>query len=147
HAQDLFLALHVDGQRQVDGPVGDLPLVTDLYDDGVEVDDWIDRIKTAVLPGGDLFGDRFGGIGDEFRGDLHLVDLLEVLLDLPNAQAPGIQADDAVVEPVEVPLVLGNESRLKSSVTIPGDFDRQLSVVTADSFEAVPIAGVRRLTL
>jgi hypothetical protein len=43
-ANNLLPAFEVDGHGKVDGAVGDLALVADLDDDGVEIDDGIDRV-------------------------------------------------------------------------------------------------------
>ena len=56
--------------------------MADFDDDGVEVDDGIDRLEAAVLPGFDLVNDGVGGVGDEGGGDFDFVDLEKVLLDL-----------------------------------------------------------------
>ena len=118
--------------------------MADFHDDGVEEDDGVDGIEGAVLPGLDLLDDGVGGVGDQGGGDLHLVDLKQVLLDLAHAQAARVEADDRFVEAVELAPVLGDEGGLEVAVAVAGDFDGDLAVVAAQGFGAVAVAGVGR---
>jgi hypothetical protein len=116
--------------------------VADFDDDGIEIDDGIDCLEAAVLPGLDLFHNGVGGVGDEGGGDFDLVDFKEVFLDFAHSEAAGVEADDGPVEAVEVALVLGNEGWLKVAGAVAGDKDGQLAVPGAEGLGAVAVAYV-----
>ena len=63
-----FFAFEVDGEGVVDGAVGDLAFVADFDDDGIEIDDGVDGIERAGLPGFDFLDDGIGGVSDQGGG-------------------------------------------------------------------------------
>ncbi len=119
--------------------------MADFDDDGVEVNDGVEGIEIAVLPGFDLLDDGVGGVCNEGARDLYLVDFKEVLLDLAHAQASRIEAHNALVEAVELALMLGHECGFKVAVTVARNLDCDLAVVATQCLGAVTITGVGRV--
>ncbi len=116
--------------------------MADFNDDCVEVNNGVDGIEIAVLPGFDLLDDCVGGVRNEGARDLYLVDFKEVLLDLAHAQAARIEAHDALVEAVELAPVLRHECGFKVAVTVARNLDCKLTVVATQRLGAVAITGV-----
>ena len=52
-------------------------------------------------------------------------------LDLANAQTPRVEAHNAVVKAVKVPLMLGYEQGLEIPIAVPRDLNWQLAVIAA----------------
>ena len=63
-AQHVLDALKVDTHGDVRGPVTDLVTVADFHHERVEVDDRVDLLQRAGLPGLYLFEHRIGDLGD-----------------------------------------------------------------------------------
>ncbi len=86
HPQHIALTGEVDPDRDVDRPVGHLP-VADLHVDRVDEDHRIDGVEGPVLPFGHAVHDLVGDGGDRLPGDFGAVDLGQVGLDLTGRQA------------------------------------------------------------
>jgi hypothetical protein len=63
-------------------------------------------------------------------------------LNLANAQTPRVEAHNAVVKAVKVPLMLGYEQGLEISIAVPRDLNWQHAVIAAQRLFAVAVAGI-----
>src|SRR5439155_22147171 len=113
--EELALAVEVDADRQIAGVVADGLAVADLDDQGVEVDDRVERLQGPVLPRLDVVEDRVGDLGDQLRADLGAVDLGQVALDLADRQPARVERDDLLVEADPARLALGDDLGLEGA--------------------------------
>ena len=74
---------------QVGGLVAHRAVVADLADDRVEEDHRIDPVQRPGLPFLDLLEHRVGDLADQVRGDLDVVDLQQMRLDVAHRHARG----------------------------------------------------------
>ncbi len=142
HAQDITLTVDPDRHRQVAGTPLDRAAVADLQHQRVEEDDRIDVIQWPCLPGPSVVHDRIGHPRDQIAADLDPVDLLQVSLDIPGRQAPRIEREDLVVEPLEAPLTLADYLRLKRARAIARSVDRHLALLGDQRLRRRPVPGV-----
>ena len=63
-------------------------------------------------------------------------------LDLAHRHAAGVQRQDALVEAVPAPLVLGHDLRLEAALPVARHLDRHLAEVTLQHLAALAVAGV-----
>ena len=63
-----FFAFEVDGEGGVNCVVDNFAFLADFDDDGIEIDDGVDGIERAGLPGFDFLDDGIGGVSDEGGG-------------------------------------------------------------------------------
>src|SRR4029077_11631872 len=63
-------------------------------------------------------------------------------LDFPYRHAPCVEADDLVIEAIEVGLSFGNDHRFERAGAISGHLDLHLAVLGQKRFAAHPIAAV-----
>jgi hypothetical protein len=117
--------------------------VADLHARRVEDDDRIHPLDRAGLPFPDLVEhglvrrendspDRFPfrlTPADQVRRDLQPVDLLKMCLDIPHAEAMGVEADDLVIDAVDAGLALPDQLGLEAAVAIAGHGERQFAVL------------------
>jgi hypothetical protein len=75
--EDVAFAVYGDRERDVDGPVGDLP-VTDLDADRVDKNHRIDRVQRTVVPLGHAVQHGVGDRGDHLVGHLRAIDFLKM---------------------------------------------------------------------
>jgi len=99
--EHLFFALDVKGERDIDGFVADQTFVANLDPQRVKENHWVDRIERPALPFPHLLEHGIGDPADQIGGNFHVVQLLQMRLDLADRETPGIEADDPVVETVE----------------------------------------------
>ena len=113
-AQNLFLAIGIESERDIDRLVFNEALIADLDPQGVEENDRVDGIERPVLPLAHLVQDGIGDPADEIGRDVDAVKLGQMAPDLAHRHAAGVQAQDLVVEPVEPGLAFGDKLRLES---------------------------------
>ena len=141
--QELFLALHVDGQGKIDRLVAHPAVLAALDDNAVEVDDRIDGIKRPALPCPNIVQHSIGYAADQGFGDLDLVELQQHGLHIPDAHASGIHGQNFFIESLEALLALWDELRFKGAVPISGRANIELIVIDDDGFApgAVELQG------
>ena len=133
---------HGDRQRDVDRPVGDLP-VADLHVDRVDEDHRVDRVEGPVLPLGHALDDLVGDRGDRLPGHLGAVDLGQVRRDLPGGQPLRRQRDHHLVDPGQPPLPLARRSSARSVPSRSrGHVDLDRPDLGQHRLGPVPVAGV-----
>lgn len=96
-AQDVLDAVHVDADGDVRGPVGHVRAVADLHHQRVEVDDRVERLQRAGLPGGDLLEHGVGDLADRLVRQVGAQRRDQVVLDVADRHPAGVQADDHVL--------------------------------------------------
>jgi DNA-binding CsgD family transcriptional regulator len=122
-AEAVTLAVERHADRDVHCLAPDDLRLSDRDDHRVEVDDDVELLARARLPGPHVVRDRRGDLRDQPVGDVDAVQLAQVALDLPRRQPAGIQREDLIVEAIEAALVLGHDPRLETGVPIPGQLD------------------------
>src|SRR5216683_7434670 len=105
----------------------------------------IDRIERPRLPGTDLVDHRLGHVRDQRGRHLHLIDILQVALDLPCRHAARVQGQDLVVEAMPARLPLGHQLRLEARLPVPRHLDLHRPEVALQPLAARPVAAVAAL--
>jgi hypothetical protein len=95
----------------------------------VEEHHWIDRIERPVLPLPHFVENRIRDPADEIGRNLGAVEFEQVALDLTHRHAAGVQAQNLVVEAVEVCLALGDQLRLEAAGAVAWHRDLDLAVL------------------
>jgi hypothetical protein len=112
-AEDVAFAVHVHADRDVYGAVGYLA-VADLDHQGVDQQHRVDAaVQGPGLPGDHVIEDLIGDLRDRLPGDLGVVDLRQMRLDLPRRQALRVEADHVRTQALQAAHVLGDRDRLK----------------------------------
>jgi hypothetical protein len=93
---------------------------------GDEVEDRVDLLQRAGLPGLDLLEHPVGDLGDGLVGDLGADRAREVVLDIADRHPTRTQADDHVVEAVQAPRALRHQRRGERRTAIPWDVQRHV---------------------
>src|SRR5258706_3924795 len=83
--------------------------------------------------------DAWGGVAAHRRRNVHF---LQVALDLPNAQAAGIQRDDLVVKARPAGLMFGNELWFERALPVARNVERQLAEIPLQGLGAVAVTRV-----
>src|ERR1051325_10003132 len=78
--------------------------------------------QRAALPGFDLICDGVSHRRDQRRRDFHLVNLLQVLLDLAGGHTSCVQREYLVVEALEAGLAFRDDLRLEGGVAVARHF-------------------------
>jgi hypothetical protein len=144
HAQHITVAIHPDRHRQVAGPPLDRAAVADLEHQRVEEHDRIDVVQRPRLPRPRVVHHRVGHPRDQVAANLDAVDLLQMRLDIPGRQAPRIQREDLVVEPLKPPLTLANDLRLEAPIPIARRVDADRAVLGDQRLRRRPVPGIAR---
>jgi hypothetical protein len=139
--QDVPLAVHGDAQRQVDGPVSDLPL-TDLHLDGIDEEHRIDRVQRPVLPVRQALHHPLGDRGDRLLGHLGAIDLAQVRDDFPVRQPLRGQGNHHLVDAGQPPLPFRDDSRLETGVPVPRHADFHRPGVSEHGLRAAAVTGI-----
>ena len=112
--------LEVDTDGDVGRLVTHVAAVTDLDHDGVEVDHRIQRLQRTLLPGEDLLSDGVDDLRDRLMGQLGADRRGEVMADVTDRHAAGVERHDDRVEPVETAGPLRHKHRRERPLTITG---------------------------
>src|ERR1051326_1143077 len=100
-----FQPTQSNANRQVNRFVSDVPAVTHFELDGVQIHDGVDRVELPILPRPDFVNYFLRHARDQRRRDFHVVDLFQMLLDLPRCQAARVQRNDVLIEAREARLM------------------------------------------
>lgn len=109
---------------------------------GVHEHERIHRLQRTVLPGCDLRHDLFADLRYQLRRDLHAVQFLDLLSDIPLAHTAGVQRQDLILHPVCIPVILADDLRLEGAVPVPGHLDVHLTQLGLDGLLRVAVAVV-----
>src|SRR5690606_28790628 len=90
HAENLFAPLDANADGHVDRAVLHDALVADLHHQRIDVDDGIDLLEGAKLPGAELLDDLVGDAADQVAAHLDAVNVGQVRLDVAHRHAPGV---------------------------------------------------------
>ena len=141
-SQDVLSAIHGDTQHHI-GCFGHVPPVfPNLIVNGVHEHERIHRLQRTVLPGCDLRHDLFADLRYQLRRDLHAVQFLDLLSDIPLAHTAGVQRQDLILHPVCIPVILADDLRLEGAVPVPGNLDVHLAQLGLDGLLRVAVAVV-----
>ena len=140
--KNFLVSFQVHAQHHIDGLVLNVTAVADLYPQRIQIHDRIQLLQRAALPCLHFLQHRFSDIGDQRGRDFHVVNFLQVPLDLTRAHAPRIHRDDLVVEAGEALLSLGHDLRLEARLPVARGFQIQLAEVALQRLAAHAIAAV-----
>lgn len=143
--EDVPTAVHRDGQGDVDGPVGDLP-VPDLHMDTVNEDHRIHDVERPVLPLAQALHHPVGDRRDLILGRLSPVHLGQMRADLPVRQTLGRQRDHQVLQPTKTTCPLGHDRRGEAAVPVPGHRDIDRADLGQQRLGPPPVARVAAVT-
>jgi hypothetical protein len=148
--EHVLLPIAIDPQREVDGLVPHDPFVADLHPQRVEDHHGVDPIERPLLPRGHLVEHGVGDRADHRRGDLDLVELFQVALDLADAHSPRVEREHIGIELREPAHPLGHELRRERARAVPRNVERERPGLGEHGLgtRAVPMIGLaRRLRL
>ena len=138
-----MIALEVDADSDVRRLVAHMGAVADLHHDRVEVDDRIERLERPTLPCQDLVEDFVGDLADRLVRQLGPDRRREMVLDVANRHAAGVEADDHLVEPAETPSALRHQPRREGPVTVPRRGQVDLTDLGPDRLRCETVPRVR----
>jgi hypothetical protein len=118
--------------------------VADLADDRIQKDHRPDRLQRSGLPFSDLFDDRIGDLGDQVRGNLNVVDLGQMVLNITDCHAVGVEADHDLVDAVHPPLTLADDPRLVGAVAVSRHLHVDAAGLGEQCLRRVAVAAVPR---
>ena len=144
HSQKILEPVAVNAENVVDGAGHDSALlVLHLVVDGVEPDDRIDILETAVAPGLDFRPDLVRNVAYGFRRDGASVVFLDEAADVPGTLALGIQADNLVGQAFRRDgFALLDDLGFEGAVPVPRGFDFHGAVLALDCLTHFPVAPV-----
>src|SRR3954452_11418427 len=143
--EDLAVALTGDADRQVAGAGADRAVLADLDHQAVEVRDRIDGVQRPGAPRVDVLKDGVGDPADGVALDLDAVELGEVILDVTDAHAAGIEPEDPVIQARQPGLALAHELGLETAVAITRGANRDGPELGLDRLAPGAVADVRAL--
>ena len=129
HAEYVALAFDRDAQGEVAGLALHRPALADLEDERIEEDHRVDVVQRSLLPLADVVHHGVGDTADQIPADLDAVDLGQVRLDVARREPARVEREDLLVEPLEAPLALAHDLRLKAAVAIARRIDRNRPVL------------------
>ncbi len=141
--QNVALALKIDPDGHIHGPVGDLG-VTDLHDDRVDQQHRIHRIEGPVLPHRHVGHDLVGDLRDRLPAHRRVIDLGQVRLDLAGREALRVQRDHVPRQALEPAPMLGDRHRRERALSVARHRQIDLADLGLDAFGRRPVARVRR---
>ena len=68
-------------------------------------------------------------------------------MDIPCTHSPGIQGDDLLFYAGDIPLVFGNQFRLKLPVAVTGDIDLEFTVLALEGLGGMAVSLIVRLEI
>lgn len=108
----------------------------------IHVDDRVYPLQRPFLPFFDQGYDLVGDVGNERRGDVNPIQMLQMILNLAGTDSLGVQGDNLIFDPCDIHLMLLHHDRLELSQPIPRDVDLLLVVLADQGFLAFPVAVV-----
>jgi hypothetical protein len=96
------------------------------------------------LPRASVLHDRVSNAADEVTPDFDAVDLGEVRFDIPGGQPAAVEREDLLVEPLEPPLTLADDLRVKHPVAVTRSVDRHRPVLGHQCLRCAPVTSVAR---
>ena len=115
----------------------------DMDHDAVEIHDRPDRLERPAAPSGRLGIKVRRDFRDQRGGDLHVVQLVDNLLNIAGCHPLGIQRENLFIEARQASLVLADQLRLERAIAITGSGDRQLAQVALHRLARTAVAAVR----
>src|SRR6202034_496572 len=141
-SENVFFAVRIERERDVDRLVLDQALVANLDPQGVKTHHRIDRVERPVLPLPHLVQDRVGDPADEIGRHVGGVKFGQVALDLPHRHAARIEAQYLFVEALEPGLPLGDQLRLETAGAIARHRYLDLAIFGQYPLRTLPVTAV-----
>ena len=105
-AQDVLCAVHGDAQNHICRLGLVLMVFLHLVVDGIQKHEEIHHLQRPVLPRRGLWHDLLADLAHQLRRDVHVVQTLDLLRDVPLAHPADVQPQNFLLHPVSVPTVL-----------------------------------------
>ena len=140
--QDILPTVHGDAQHHI-GRLGHIPVIfLNLIVDGVHEHEGVDRLQWTVLPGRHFRHDLLRNLAHQLRGDLHIVQALDLLGNVPLTHPAGVQGKNLVLHALGVSVILSNDFRLIIAFPVSGHQDVDLPKLGLDRLLRIAIAVV-----
>ncbi len=118
-AKHFFQALQVDAECQVNGFVPHAAAALYFHLKRVQIENRINRIERARLPGANLIENGISYVGNQTGRNIDAVNLFQMTLNLSSGHPSCIQGDNLFVQTVETLLILFNQLRFKLGIAPP----------------------------
>src|SRR5512132_801711 len=153
-SENMFFAVDIESERDIDSLVADQAVVADLDLQRVETDDGKNRIERPVLPLPDYLQHRVRNPADQVGRDPDAVQVLQMALDLPHRHATRVERENPIVPrdrpeagprtgyTVEPGLALRHQLRLEAPLAVPRNLDLEGAVVRLQRLLGVAVADV-----
>src|SRR5699024_10565483 len=114
--------------------------VSDLHDESVEVDDRVERLQRPRLPRQHLIKDLVSDLADRLVAQLAADDDRQVMLDVADGHAAGVEAYDHLVQPAQATLALGHQPGRERALAVPGHAQGHAPGFSEDRLLAAAVA-------
>jgi hypothetical protein len=141
-AQDLLGAIRQNAERHINGLVANKPLVPDLEADSVKKHQGITGIQGPILPFGHGVHHGVRHPGNQVRGDINPIKLLQMAPDLPHRKPTGIHGYDLLIKIRKPALLLGDQLGIKGTRPVPGNIQNHLRGPGYNGLTRTPITPV-----
>ena len=94
------------------------------------------------LPLLDLGKDAVCDFADHLRRKFHAVEIFQLVMDIPCTHPPRIQGNHLFLYAGNIPLVFGNQLRLKFPVSVTGDINPEFTVLAFKGFGRMSVSLV-----
>jgi hypothetical protein len=95
------------------------------------------------LPGEDLVSDLVGDLAERLLAELRADGAGQVVVDVAQGHAAGVEADDHLLEAAHAALTLGRQPRRERALTVTGDVQEHAPDFTGAPLIAAAVPGVR----
>src|SRR5699024_4616491 len=143
HPQNIFPAVQIDANGNVNGLLHDLALAADVVVNGVQEHHRIDGLQRPLLP---LFGNGKDLVCDPAYGAVRYrnpIDVLDMSLNIAGGHALGVHGQDLLLNVLaDAGLALFQHLRLKLPFPVPGNRDLHVSKACPERLAAMTIPAV-----
>jgi len=116
--------------------------VAHLHSQCVEEHQGVEGLQRPVLPFGHLLVHRIRHRADQLGRDVNAIELAQVALDLPHAQATRVERDHLGVEVWEAAAILGDQLWLEARLAVARYRELQLAAAAQHRLAAVAVTMV-----
>ena len=99
-------------------------------------------MEWAGLPLPGLGKNPVSDFADHLRRKFHAVEIFQLVMDIPCTHPPRIQGNHLFLYAGNIPLVFGNQLRLKHPVSVTGDINLEFTVLAFKGFGGMSVSLV-----
>lgn len=140
HVLDVFDG---DADGHIRDRVPHLVAVADLDDNRVQVEDRVELFERAFLPGGDFLQHHVGGLRDRVMGQLGTEGGCQLVGDIPDSHASGVEGDDYFIQTAGAARALRYQCWDECAGTVPRYVQIHVAGDGEYGFREGAVAGVR----